>query len=63
MDKLTAVSGILFLVADIFAVASLAHPEWIVSDAAGKTTASQNFNSASQIFKTIFFPKTLTGLH
>ena len=36
MDKLTAVSGILFLVADIFAIASLAHPEWIVSDVAGK---------------------------
>ena len=36
MDKLTAVSGILFLVADVFAIASLAHPEWIVSDVAGK---------------------------
>ena len=35
MDKLTAVSGILFLVADVFAIASLAHPEWIVSDVAG----------------------------
>ena len=35
MDKLTAVSGILFLVADVFAIASLAHPEWIVSDANG----------------------------
>lgn len=35
MDKLTAVSGILFLVADIFAIASLAHPEWIVSDVNG----------------------------
>lgn len=35
MDKLTAVSGILFLIADVFAIASLAHPEWIVSDANG----------------------------
>ena len=40
MDKLTAVSGILFLVADIFAIASLAHPEWIVSDVAGKKMLS-----------------------
>ncbi|KAL3876148.1 hypothetical protein ACJMK2_034020 [Sinanodonta woodiana] len=35
MEKLTAVSGILFLIADIFAIASLAHPEWIITDVAG----------------------------
>ena len=31
MDKLTAVSGLLFLVADALALASLAHPEWLRS--------------------------------
>ncbi|KAH3861759.1 uncharacterized protein C16orf52 homolog A-like [Dreissena polymorpha] len=35
MDNLTAVSGILFLVADIFAITSLSLPEWIVSDVNG----------------------------
>ncbi|WAQ96343.1 CP52A-like protein [Mya arenaria] len=35
MDKLTVVSGILFFVADVFAFASLVHPEWIVSDVNG----------------------------
>lgn len=40
MDKLTAVSGILFLVADVFAIASLAHPEWIVSDVNGTVTVN-----------------------
>lgn len=29
MDKLTIVSGILFITAEVFAVASLAHPDWI----------------------------------
>ena len=32
MDKLTVVSGALFLAADIFAVASLAMPDWIVTE-------------------------------
>ncbi|KAK3599292.1 hypothetical protein CHS0354_028648 [Potamilus streckersoni] len=35
MEKLTAVSGVLFLIADVFAIASLAHPEWIITDVAG----------------------------
>jgi len=29
MDKLTVISGILFITAEVFAVASLAHPDWI----------------------------------
>lgn len=29
MDKLTIISGCLFLAADIFAIASLANPDWI----------------------------------
>ena len=32
MDKLSLISGALFLAADIFAVASLAMPDWIVTE-------------------------------
>ena len=32
MDKLTLISGTLFLAADIFAVASLSMPDWIVTE-------------------------------
>lgn len=35
MDKLTALSGILFFTADIFAIGSLANPDWIVTSEAG----------------------------
>ncbi|KAL5018703.1 hypothetical protein ScPMuIL_004425 [Solemya velum] len=35
MEKLTVVSGFLFFIADIFAIASLANPEWIITDVAG----------------------------
>ena len=37
MDKLTIISGTLFLAADIFAVASLSMPDWIVSEVGGET--------------------------
>ena len=37
MDKLTAISGALFLAADVFAVVSLAMPDWIVSEVGGKS--------------------------
>ena len=37
MDKLTIISGALFLTADIFAVASLAMPDWIVTEVGGET--------------------------
>ena len=36
MDKLSIISGALFFAADIFAVISLAMPQWIVSDIGGK---------------------------
>jgi hypothetical protein len=37
MDKLTVISGCLFLAADIFAIASIANPDWInTGDATGK---------------------------
>ncbi|EEB09991.1 conserved hypothetical protein [Pediculus humanus corporis] len=32
MDKLTVISGALFVAADVFAVVSLVMPDWIVSD-------------------------------
>lgn len=37
MDRLTVVSGLLFLAADIFALVSLAMPDWIVSYVGGET--------------------------
>ena len=37
MDKLTLISGTLFLAADIFAVASLSMPDWIVTEVGGET--------------------------
>lgn len=36
MDKLTVISGTLFLAADMFAIVSLAMPDWIISDVGGK---------------------------
>lgn len=35
MDKLTLVSGTLFLSANVFAILSLVLPEWIVSEVGG----------------------------
>ena len=36
MDKLSIISGALFFAADVFATASLAMPNWIVSEVGGK---------------------------
>lgn len=37
MDKLSVISGCLFLAADIFAIASVANPDWIsTGDSAGR---------------------------
>lgn len=35
MDKLTVISGTLFLAADMFAIVSLAMPDWIITDVGG----------------------------
>lgn len=35
MDKLTLISGTLFMAADIFAIVSLAMPDWIITDVGG----------------------------
>ncbi|XP_050475861.1 uncharacterized protein C16orf52 homolog A isoform X1 [Bombus vancouverensis nearcticus] len=37
MDKLTIISGTLFFAADIFAIVSLAMPDWIITDVGGDT--------------------------
>ncbi|XP_049859602.1 uncharacterized protein C16orf52 homolog B isoform X4 [Schistocerca gregaria] len=37
MDKLTLISGTLFLAADIFAIVSLAMPDWITTEVGGDT--------------------------
>ncbi|XP_076280796.1 lariat debranching enzyme [Lasioglossum baleicum] len=37
MDKLTLISGTLFLAADVFAIISLAMPDWIITDVGGDT--------------------------
>lgn len=37
MDRLTIISGALFLAADVFAIISLTLPDWIVSDVGGNT--------------------------
>ncbi|CAH1779646.1 unnamed protein product [Owenia fusiformis] len=38
IDKLSVISGALFLAADLFAIASLCMPNWIVSDIGGETS-------------------------
>lgn len=35
MDKLTTISATLFMAADVFAIISLAMPDWIVTDVGG----------------------------
>ena len=35
MDRLTLTSGILFVVADVFAIISLVMPDWIVTEVGG----------------------------
>lgn len=35
MDKLTLISGTLFTAADVFAIVSLAMPDWIITDIGG----------------------------
>lgn len=43
MDKLTIISGCLFLAADIFAIASVANPDWInTGESAGKSFNENN---------------------
>jgi hypothetical protein len=43
MDRLTVISGALFVAADVFAIISLAMPDWIVTDVGGKLYAYNDF--------------------
>nr|XP_032520701.1 uncharacterized protein C16orf52 homolog A [Danaus plexippus plexippus] len=42
MDKLTLISGTLFMTADVFAIVSLAMPDWIITDVGGNYLYSYN---------------------
>ena len=44
MDKLSLISGALFLAADIFAVAALAMPDWIVTEVAHQYSTQPNLS-------------------
>lgn len=43
MDRMTTVSAALFLAADVFAIVSLAMPDWIVTDVGGKNENLQKY--------------------
>lgn len=47
MDKLTVISGTLFMAADVFAIVSLAMPDWIITEVGG-------------LYRVIIFQKTLS---
>lgn len=44
MDRLTTISASFFMAADIFAIVSLATPDWIVTDVGGNYFGLLNFN-------------------
>lgn len=50
MDKLTVISGTLFIAADIFAIISLAMPDWIITDVGGKFKFHVNYCRLSAYF-------------
>ncbi|XP_060074819.1 modulator of smoothened protein-like [Ylistrum balloti] len=58
MDRLSIISGALFFTADVFAVISLALPNWIVSDIGGRTyiglmeSCLSNYNQPQTCFTT-----------
>ena len=46
MDKLTIISGCLFLAADIFAIASIVNPDWInTGESSGKLGEDTSLNT------------------
>ena len=53
MDKLTTISATLFMAADVFAIVSLAMPDWIVTEEAGKLHIKTKFYQKYCIFNTI----------
>lgn len=42
MDRLTTISASFFMAADVFAIISLATPDWIVTDVGGMYTVRIN---------------------
>lgn len=42
MDKLTTISATLFMAADVFAIVSLALPDWIITEEAGNNWDKTN---------------------
>lgn len=44
MDKLTLISGTLFMAADVFAIVSLAMPDWIITDVGGNSEHLDHIN-------------------
>jgi len=47
MDKITTVSGVLFTIADVFAIVSLIQPDWIVTEIGGKKSKATTGDSIS----------------
>lgn len=45
MDRLTTISASFFMAADVFAIISLATPDWIVTDVGGDLTRYQHYPS------------------
>ena len=45
MDKLTVISGTLFMAADVFAIVSLAMPDWIITDVGGTNILKYNLKT------------------
>ncbi|KAK6645661.1 hypothetical protein RUM43_001941 [Polyplax serrata] len=68
MDKLTIISGTLFMAADVFAIVSLAMPDWIVTDIGGETrlglmSTCMSISGRSQVcFKPDLQPEWLLAL-
>lgn len=54
MDKLTVISGTLFMTADVFAIVSLAMPDWIITEVGGNFYAIHRyFRPYSILFTTL----------
>lgn len=62
MDKLTLISGTLFMAADIFAIISLAMPDWIITDVGGIHFEIISKNQIFPIFSLKFVGDTRLGL-
>lgn len=60
MDKLTTVSATLFMAADVFAIVSLAMPDWIVTDVGGKASILFIWTLVNNIY--LYIGETRLGL-